>query len=67
MEKNKENLQAVRTECHFCSVKKSSIVCMALTDFYNAEKPEKERDLCGGCPFFKTEREFWDGWKRRKK
>ncbi len=63
MEKTNKNLQAVRTDCHFCSVKKSRISCMVLKDFYNAENPDKKDDLCGNCPFFKTEKEFWDGWR----
>lgn len=51
-----------RRDCHFCMERGTKITCTALEEFYNETD---KTDLCGKCPFFKTETEFWDGWRRR--
>ena len=51
--------RGIITNCHFCVGKGRGRVCNALDDFYNADKGEFNR-LCANCPFFKTDREFWD-------
>lgn len=52
-----------RLDCHFCNMGKIKTVCTILKDFYNRENSSS--DLCGDCPFFKTEDEFWSGWQKR--
>lgn len=44
-----------RTDCHFLY----SAVCGTLVDFYNAEDCS---NLCEGCPFFKTDEQFYKGF-----
>lgn len=53
-----------RRNCHFCTTGTRRVSCSALRDFYNRENSEK--NLCGECPFFKTEAEFWAGWRKRR-
>lgn len=52
-----------RTDCHFCTNGRSKIKCSVLKDFYNIE--DDPENLCGECPFFKTEADFWAGWRKR--
>lgn len=54
-----------KTDCHFCSVRNAKATCHVLKDFYNADKPDMADNLCGGCPFYKTDEEFWAGFKKR--
>ncbi len=63
MEKVNKDLRGRRLDCHFCTTRKNTVVCSVLKEFYNADKFEDD-NLCGDCPFFKTEKEFWDGWKK---
>ncbi|MBQ3427497.1 MAG: hypothetical protein IJH37_10220 [Clostridia bacterium] len=51
------------TDCHFLQTSGRRLTCKALVDFYNAADP---RDQCGACPFYKTDKEFNEGWKRRR-
>ncbi len=53
-----------KRDCHFCITGTKKIFCSVLKDFYNSEKDCQ--NLCGDCPFFKTDSEFWEGWKNRK-
>lgn len=53
------------TDCHFCSVRAKGTSCIVLKDFYNAENPDKAEKLCEGCPFYKTDEEFWKGFRSR--
>lgn len=46
-------------ECHFCVSRYKNYVCTALEKFYNFEDKE---NMCGNCPFFKTDEEFLKGW-----
>ncbi len=48
-------------ECHFCISKNKNYVCTALEKFYNFEDKE---NMCGNCPFFKTDEEFMKGWRK---
>lgn len=53
-----------RRDCHFCVSGTRKVFCVILKDFYNAEA---ERDnLCGECPFFKTDADFFAGWSSRR-
>lgn len=53
------NEHGIITNCHFCKTRGKTQVCNALDDFYNADSGDTS-NLCGKCPFFKTERQFWD-------
>lgn len=44
-------------DCHFLIVRSAGYRCLALESFYNAADPT---DLCFGCPFFKTDEQFYD-------
>lgn len=46
-------------ECHFCECRHKNYYCNALENFYNAQD---KNDMCGRCPFFKTDEEFMKGW-----
>ncbi len=48
-------------ECHFCVSKYKNYVCTALEKFYNFED---KTNMCGNCPFFKTDEEFLKGWRK---
>ncbi len=48
-----------RTTCYFYKNVNGNPNCRALTDFYNVEN---EKNQCGNCPFYKTEKEFKEGW-----
>lgn len=51
------------TDCHFFKPGGRRPTCTALVDFYNAANL---KDQCGECPFYKTDAEFDEGWKRRR-
>lgn len=51
-----------RDDCHFYKSHNDKASCQALRDFYNANDPE---DICGKCPFFKTDEEYIKGRERR--
>lgn len=53
-----------KIECHFFSFRREP-TCTVLRDFYNADKPEMSHRLCENCPFYKTNEEFREGFKRR--
>lgn len=61
MEKVKDEM-GIRRDCHFCMQRGTRVTCTALEEFYNETD---KTDLCGKCPFYKTDKEFWDGWRRR--
>ncbi len=50
-----KDLRGRRRDCHFCIVHNKNYMCTALEKFYNSED---KTDLCGKCPFFKTDEEF---------
>lgn len=52
----------LKTDCHFYENRKGKHRCAALCDFYAADKPGQ---MCGNCPFFKTDEEFEQQWGRR--
>ena len=60
---NKRDEEGRLLDCHFLKMTGRKPSCAALVDFYNAENP---KDKCGLCPFFKTDAEFDEGWKRRR-
>lgn len=47
-----------RTECHFLQKRGGVAFCLALEDFYNWEDT---RDMCGNCPFYKTDEQYEAG------
>lgn len=49
-------------DCHFLKKRGESKECQCLVDFYNSSDIS---DMCGICPFFKTEAEFKDGFMKR--
>ena len=53
-----------RRDCHFCLTGTKKVICTVLKDFYNSEKDSL--NLCGDCPFYKTDEDFWEGWKIKK-
>lgn len=57
------DLMGRKLDCHFCAQRKNTLICSVLKEFYNADNP-RNGDLCGECPFFKTEEEFWDGFRK---
>lgn len=60
---NKDELGR-RRDCHFCVTGSRKIFCSVLKEFYNIDKDGF--DLCGKCPFYKTDKEFLEGWSKRK-
>ena len=60
---NKRDDDGRLIDCHFLKTSGRRPSCAALVDFYNAAIPN---DQCGKCPFFKTDAEFEEGWKRRR-
>lgn len=59
-----KDAQGRRLDCHFCTRRSKGLSCTVLKDFYNAGNDNKD-ELCGECPFFKTEDDFWKGWNKR--
>ena len=49
-------------DCHFLDEKRKRYRCTILIDFYNASNIF---DICGKCPFYKTDEEFIKGWRNR--
>lgn len=54
--------QGGREDCHFYKQKGKKPSCQALREFYNEED---KNDICGKCPFFKTDEEYIKGRERR--
>lgn len=61
---NNRDVLGRRRDCHFCVNGTKKAFCAILKDFYNAE--EDRENLCGECPFFKTDADFFAGWENRK-
>ena len=57
-----ENTNGGRTDCHFYKDNGKRPSCQALRKFYNEDDPS---DICGKCPFFKTDEEYINGRERR--
>ncbi len=56
-DKNNKDQFGRRSDCYFYRRENKRIVCGALIGFYNSAE---HYDQCGSCPFFKTEKEFFD-------
>lgn len=57
-----KRLSGGRTDCHFYHNNGKKPSCQALREFYNEED---KNNICGKCPFFKTDEEYIRGRERR--
>lgn len=55
-------LQGGREDCHFYKHNGKKPSCQALREFYNVADTN---NICGKCPFFKTDEEYIKGRERR--